>query len=692
MQNPVVNPLLDTEALPRFSAIRPEHIKPALEQVLAENRAAIARLVGQGPPRTWENFIRPLEDLHDRLEKVWGPVSHLHAVADSEALREAYNACLPLLSDYYAEFSHTRGLYQGYRDMADSSEFARMEPGQRRNIENELRDFHLNGIDLEPAAQDRYKQIQQELSRLMSKFSENLLDATRAWTRHLTDESQLAGLPDSAKALARHQAEEKGLSGWLLTLNLPCYLPVMNYADDPALRREIYYAYSTRASEVGPNAGEFDNGPVMEQILALRHELAQLLGFENYAHYSLAPKMARSPGQVLEFLNELAAPSLPVARAEFEELKAFARQHYGVEHLDAWDVMYYSEKLRQHTHDISQESLRPYFPLPRVLEGLFRVAHRLYGISVERQDADTWHPDVSFFDVFDENGELRAQFYLDLYVRDGKRSGAWMADAIGRKRRTDGGIQIPVAYVCCNFSPPMGDQPSLLTHQDVITLFHEFGHALHHMLTRVEYAGVAGINGVPWDAVELPSQFMENWCWQREAVDLLARHWRDHHPLPEDLFQKLVAARNFQAGISMVRQLEFSLFDMRLFHEYRPDWGRDIQSLLNEVRRAVAVIMPPDFNRFANNFGHIFAGGYAAGYYSYKWAEVLSADAFSRFEEEGIFSPGAGRDFLRHILEQGGSRDPLELFTAFRGREPCLEPLLRHSGIVSAEARQAHEE
>jgi oligopeptidase A len=677
----MTNPLLNRQQLPPFSQIKPEHIVPAIEQVLNDNRTQIAHLIDTVASHTWDNFIQPINELNDRFERIWSPIEHLHGVADSDELRTAYNTCLPMISAYHAEMGQNKGLYTGYKAIADNPDFAQLELAQQKTIKNELRDFRLAGIDLPPEKQARYKEIQEKLSQLGSQFQENVLDATHAWKKHITDESLLAGLPVSVRALAKQNAEHEKQDGWILTLDFPCYQPVLNYADNRELRHEMYVAYMTRASNQSANAEQWDNSTIMDDILALRHELATLLGFANYAEYSLSTKMAETPQQVLDFITDLANRSKPVAAKELEELKAYAKQHHGVDTLEMWDMPYYSEKLRQHRYDISQEMLRPYFPLPKVLEGLFGVVQRLYGLSIQPHNGvDTWHPDVQFFDIYEESGQLRGQFYLDCFARQGKRSGAWM-DECTIRHRTANGLQIPVAYLNCNFTPPVGDKPSLLTHQEVTILFHEFGHGLHHMLTQIDYAPVAGINGVAWDAVELPSQLMENWCWEREALDLLAAHYETGEPLPDDLFEKMRAAKNFQAGLFMLRQLEFALFDFRLHTEYTPDIN--IQALLDDVRQQVAVLFPPEFVRFQNSFLHIFSGGYAAGYYSYKWAEVLSADAFSQFEENGIFDKATGQQFLQSILEKGGSEEPMDLFMAFRGREPKIDALLKHTGLLA---------
>ncbi len=675
------NPLLDQTGLPVFSLIRPEHVEPAIDARLADCRELIARLTREVAIPTWETLVEPLDEMDDALNRTWSPVGHLNGVLNSDALRAAYNACLPKLSDYGTEVGQNEDLFRAYRAVAAQEH---LNPVQRKLLDNTLRDFHLSGIDLPADDKARYKAISQELSQLTSRYSENVLDATNAWSRLIEDSARLAGLPESALGLARQQAEQQGQDGWRFTLDMPSYIPVMTYADDRELRFELYEAFSTRASDQGPHAGQWDNSDNMERILALRHELAQLLGFANYAERSLATKMARLPETVLAFLKDLAARSVPQARRELAELEAFAREHYGIDQLEPWDIAYYAEKLRVHRYQISQEELRPYFPISRVLSGLFGVVERLFGVRIQENDTfETYHPEVRFFEIRETvSGELRGQFYLDPFARQHKRGGAWM-DVCTNRIHSSRCDQIPVAYLVCNFTPPVGDKPSLLTHQEVETLFHEFGHGLHHMLTRIDYPGVAGINGVPWDAVELPSQFLENWCWERESLDLFAAHWETGEPLPADLYGRMLAARNFQSAMQMVRQLEFALFDFRIHLEYDPAQGARIYPILEDVRDQVAVIRPPAFNRFAHGFSHIFAGGYAAGYYSYKWAEVLSADAFSLFEERGVFDPDTGRSFLENILEKGGSEDAMALFVKFRGREPTTDALLRHSGIAA---------
>jgi len=676
------NPLFYAPKLPPFSQIKPEHILPALEQVLKDNQQQITQLVDSTTNFTWDNFVQPLNELNERLDQVWNPVGNLHSMIDSPEFREAYNQCLPLLSAYRSEIGHNKGLYNGYKAIAEKGEFERLDVAQQQIISNELRDFRLAGVDLSPEKQARYKEIQERLSQLTTQFSENVLDATNAWKKHLTEAEEIAGLPDSILALLKQNAEQENLSGWLFTLDFPCYFSVMNYADNRQLRYEMYVAYMTRASDQGPHAGQWDNSPVMQEILALRHELALLLDFNNYAEYSLSRKMADTPASVLAFLTDLAQRSRPMALQELAELTEFVQENYGVESLEMWDVPYYSEKLRQHRYAISQETLRPYFPLPKVLTGLFEIVKRLFGMTIQpAENQEIWHAEVQFFEIIDEQGELRGYLYLDNYARKGKRGGAWAGNCLARHQTTPG-LQLPVVCLGCNFTPPVDEQPSLLTHQEVTTLFHEFGHGLHHLLTTVDYAPVAGLNGVAWDAVELPSQFLENWCWQKPALDLIAAHYQTGEPLPDELFNKMRAAKNFQAGLFMLRQLEFGVFDFRLHHEYTPDI--DIQQLLDEVRQQVAVLFPPDFVRFTHGFSHIFAGGYAAGYYSYKWAEVLSADAFAKFEEHGIFDETTGRQFLHAILEKGGSQNPMTLFVDFRGREPTIDALLKQCGIVNS--------
>jgi oligopeptidase A len=677
------NPLLINALLPLFSQIKPEHIEPAIDQLLAEARSIIEERLQTRENYSWEELIEPLETVENALHKAWSPVSHLNAVLNSEELRAAYNACLPKLSDYGTEMGQNKTLFNAYRIIHKSSEFSEFDDAQQKIIRNALRDFRLSGVDLNEGQKQRYKEIAQELSRFTSRFSENVLDATNAWTKLITHQDDLAGLPESALAQAKQTAESMGKEGWMLTLQFPSYLAVMTYSDDWLLREELYEAYSTRASDQGPKYPDkdWDNAVIMERILALRHEKALMLGFGNYAEYSLATKMAGKPEEVIAFLEDLADKSWRQARNDFIDLKEFAIQHCHFGELEPWDIQYYSEKMRQHKYCLSQEEVKCYFPITRVLPGLFAIVEKLYGLQIsEISDFDSWHPDARFFAIYDSAGQLRGQFYLDLYARPHKRGGAWMDDCVGR-RKVNGELQTPVAYLVCNFTPPTSDTPALLTHDEVTTLFHEFGHGLHHLLTQIDYLSVSGINGVEWDAVELPSQFMENWCWDKQALALISGHYQTGEALPDELLEKMLAARNFQAGMMMARQLEFSLFDFRIHLDFDPDKGGRIYETLSNVRKQVAVVPVAKFNRFAHSFSHIFAGGYAAGYYSYKWAEVLSCDAFSLFEENGIFDEKTGQSFLHNILEKGGSEDAMSLFVKFRGRKPSIDALLRHNGI-----------
>ncbi|MGE5625939.1 MAG: M3 family metallopeptidase [Bacillota bacterium] len=679
----MTNPLLSWDALPPFSAIRPEHVEPAVEQVLKENRAAVQALAGLGAPR-WEDFEAPLETLADRLHRAWAPVSYLNAVVSSPELRAAYNACLPKLADYDTELSQDERLHKGYRALRDGTEWAGYTPAQKKLVDDALLDFRLAGVDLPAEKKARFRTVMQELSKLEAKFEDNLLDATQGWTLQVNDAARLLGVPGDAIQRARNEAAERKLEGWVFTLDYPSYAAVIQHADDRELRREMYHAYSTRASDQGPTAGRWDNGPVMQELLELRHESARLTGFENFAAYSLADKMAGSPEEVLRFLEDLMGRVKPIAQHELLELSEYALERDGLAKLEPWDLGFYAEKLKQERYHISQEMLRPYFPAARAAAGLFQVMRRLYGLEfTEVAGADVWHPDVKLYELRDESSMLRGRLYIDLYARSGKRGGAWMDETLCR-RRTGQGVQAPVAFLSCNFPPPVGETPSLLTHDDVVTLFHELGHCLHHLLTRVDYPAVGGINGVAWDAVELPSQFHENFAWTREGLDLVSGHYQTGAKLPEALYQKMQGARHFHSGLFLIRQLEFALFDFRLYMgAARADEPGFVQRTLDAVRREVAVVQPPEWNRFAHSFSHIFAGGYAAGYYSYLWAEVLAADAYGAFEEAGVFDRATGKRFMASILEQGGSRKAMELFVEFRGREPTLDAFLRLNGLAA---------
>jgi oligopeptidase A len=672
------NPLLGDSPLPRFDAIRPEHVQAGIQELLDDSRERV-RAIEKTTPATFRTVVEPLEELHHRLSRCWSPVGHLNGVMNNEALREQYNACLPLLSAYGTDLSQNEALYQAFEQVREREGDA-LDAEQRAVVDHALLDFRLAGVALDGAKKERFKAAMLELSTLAAKFEENVLDATNAFTHAVTNEKDLAGLNAMIVSQARERAEAAGKSGWLLSLDQPTYVAVVTDARSPDLRRTFYEAWSTRASDQGPTAGRFDNAPVMESLLRLRHEVAQLLGYPNYAAYALARRMARSVDEVLAFLRQIAAAARPAAERELAELTAFAGRT-----LDAWDITYYSERLQEERYSISQEELRPYFPLPRVLDGLFAVIHRLFRISFrQRTDVPLWHPDARYYDVLRagaDGSEVIGGFFLDPYARPNKRSGAWMDDCVGRKQLPSGDA-LPVAYLVCNALPGADGQPAQLTHDDVVTLFHEFGHGLHHLLTQVRYPSISGINGVAWDAVELPSQFLENYAWQPEVLREIGQHIGTGEALPEDKITQLLRTRSFQAGLATLRQVEFALFDFRLHAEYDPARGGRIAEILAEVRSEVAVIKVPEWNRFPNNFGHIFAGGYAAGYYSYKWAEVLSADAFAAFEETGIYNADTATRFVDNILARGGSRDALEAFVGFRGRKPSIEPLLRQHGIA----------
>jgi oligopeptidase A len=671
------NPLLDFSGLPRFAELKPDHVTPAVDKLLAEGRATIERVLAA--PVAWERFVAPLEDANERIGRAWGQVAHLHAVLDSPELREAYNANLPKLTQYWTELGQNQALFEKYQALAASPEYPALSTARRRIVGNALRDFRLGGAELPSDRKARFAAIQEELARLGSRFSENLLDATKAFSI-VVDETRIRGIPPDVLAAAREAAEKDGKPGWKFTLHAPSYMPVMQYADDRTLRQTIYRESVTRASEFG--GPEWDNTPLIARIVELRRELAQLLGYRNYAEVSLVPKMAESPGQVLAFLEDLARRARPFAEKDVAELREFARRHLGLEPLEAWDIAYLSEKLRVSRYAFSEQQVKQYFPEEVAVQGLFRVAETLYGIRIYPATAPAWHEDVRFYEIRDAAGQRVGQFYMDLYARDTKRGGAWMDDAITRRRK-GASVQTPVAYLTCNFSRPVGGRPAIFTHDEVLTLFHEFGHGLHHLLTRVDDLGVAGINGVEWDAVELPSQFMENFCWEWDVLRYMTRHVDTGEALPRELFDKMLAAKNFQSGLAMLRQLEFAVFDMRLHSDFDPASRKTALQLLEEVRSHIAVLRPPAYNRFPNSFSHIFAGGYAAGYYSYKWAEVLSADAYSFFEENGVLNPIAGQRFRDEVLAVGGSRPAAESFRAFRGREPTVDALLRHNGMTA---------
>ncbi len=685
MTSASVNPLLDFSGLPRFAEFKPEHVPSAVERLIAEARATVERIAADDVPATWDGFVGPLEDSTERLSRAWGQVEHLHSVMDSPELRAAYNADLPKITQFWTELGQNQRLFDKYRALKDSADFAALVPARKKLVDNALRDFRLGGAELPAELKPRYAAIQDELASLSAKFSENVLDATNAFSIMIEDEKRLAGIPADALQAAREAAEKDGKPGWKFTLQMPSYLPVMQYADDRALRETFYRANATRASEFGKP--EWDNTSLIARILKLRKEDAALLGYANFAELSLVPKMAQTPAQVLEFLHDLARRARPFAERDLAELREYAKRELGLSTLEAWDMAYASERLRAERYSFSDQEVKQYFPESQVVPGMFKLVETLYGIRISESTAPVWHKDVRFFDIRTAAGGLIGQFYVDLYARETKRGGAWMDGAITRRRKGTS-IQTPVAYLNCNFSGPVGGKPALFTHDDVITLFHEFGHGLHHLLTDIEDLGVSGINGVEWDAVELPSQFMENFCWEWEVLEHMTKHVDSRGPLPHELFDKMLAARNFQSGLGMLRQIEFSLFDMHLHYDFAPGAGRSAQDVLDAVRNEVAVVVPPAYNRFPNNFSHIFAGGYAAGYYSYKWAEVLSADAFSAFEEmralRSVLDGVTGARFRDEVLAVGGSRPAADSFRAFRGRDPQVDALLRHNGMIPA--------
>ena len=677
----MTNPLLERNELPPFRAILPNHVVPAVDQLLTANRQEITKLL-EDNVCDWDGLIAVIEALNDFLSQSFGPVSHMNSVVNTPELRDAYNASLPKLSEYQTEMGQNADLFSAYQSILTGPDFDTLDQAQKKSIENAIRDFRLSGIDLPKKKQSRFAEISKRLSELSSQFSDNVLDATMGWKKVVTDKSELSGLPENALGLARQMAEQNDEEGYLLTLDIPSYLPVLSYCENEKLRREMYEAFVTRASDQGPGKGQWDNSEIIHEILTLRKERAELLGFRNFAELSLATKMAQDTDQVIGFLTELAEKSKPAAEKEFAAICEFAQNEFDVKEINAWDVNFYAEKLKEHRFSISEEKLRPYFPEPTVLSGLFEVVRRLYDIEIEEtKNIETWHEDVTTYNIT-KDGITIARFYLDLYARANKRGGAWMDDCRVRRITAKGETQLPVAYLTCNFSAPVGENPSLLTHSEVVTLFHEFGHGMHHMMTKVTCAPVSGVNGVAWDAVELPSQFMENWCWQKEALAFISAHFKTGESLPAEMLEKLLAAKNFQSAMMTVRQLEFALFDFRLHLEFDPNLDDQVQTILNEVRNEVAVVPAPEFNRFQHGFSHVFGGGYAAGYYSYKWAEVLSADAFAKFQEEGIFNRQTGEKFLTSILEVGGSVDPMDMFVEFRGREPEIDALLKQDGIL----------
>ena len=679
----IANPLLDFHALPRFDAIRADHVTPAVDALITQARASVERVATDPCPATWESVVEPVTEAFDHLGRAWGTVAYLNAVVNTPELRGAYNANQPKLVDFYTDMAQDLRLYARYRALREGPSFAMLDASQQRLIDNELRDFKLGGAELADVAKTRLKALNEEMADLSTRFEENVLDATNAWSLFVTREEDLVGIPADVMSAAREAADADGEPGWKLTLRMPCYLPVMQYAQNRALRRRLHEGYVTLGSELGANP-EWNNGPVIERILVLRREEARLLGYANYAEVSLVPKMAQTAAEVAAFLRDLSSRARPFAQRDYAELVAFARSDLGLAELAAWDLAFASEKLKADRFAFSEQDVRQYFPEDQVLAGLFRVTETIYGVHIRESSAPKWHPSVRFFEITGGRGAMVGQFYLDLHARENKQDGAWMDDAINR-RRSGTSVQHPVAYMTCNLSPPVGGRPATFTHDEVITLFHEFGHGLHLLLTRVDTAGVSGIQGVEWDAVELPSQFMENFCWEWEVLSHMTRHVETGLPLPRSLFDKMLAAKNFQSGMATVRQLEAGLFDMLLHAEFDPvartPWPSP-QALLEAVQREVAVVPRAAHDRLLLSFSHIFAGGYAAGYYSYKWAEVLAADAYSLFEESGVLSPSVGARFLDEILARGGSRPAMESFVAFRGRPPQLDAFLSHNGMT----------
>jgi oligopeptidase A len=676
-----MNPLLTDSVRPDFDAIAITDFEPAMEQVLKDNRQLVSDLIAKGVD-SWDELAFPIEEADDHLNKVWAVISHYNSVLNSDELRGIYKRIIALLTDYNTDMGQNFELYQAYQRLADRDDFSSLSQAHQQSIKHILRSFKLSGVALQDSAKEKYSELKKKLSSLSNMFSENVLDATQAWTYHIESKDQLPGLPESALQLLASLAKENDHeSGYLLTLDAPCYLPVMTYCEEASIREKMYQAFMTRASDQGPHAGKWDNSETIHEILVARQAVSKLLSFDNYAEQSLATKMAGSVDEVVEFLEQLADKGSTFAKQELEDLKAFAKEQSGSDEFNVWDSAFYAEKLKQQRFDISQEELRPYFPAPTVLNGLFEVVKRLFNIEViSKPEVSSFHPDAGYYSIYSEGEEI-AGFYLDLYARKNKRGGAWMADCRCRRRLVDGSIQLPVAFLVCNFTPPVDGKPSLLTHNEVTTLFHEFGHGLHHMLTTIEVAGVSGISGVPWDVVELPSQFLENWCWQEESLAMMSQHHETGEPLPKAMLDKMLQAKHFQNGMMLMRQIEFSLFDFLLHRDFTEVENNDVLALMDSVRNKVAVLKPPEYSRFSHAFSHIFSGGYAAGYYSYKWAEVLAADAFSRFEEEGIFNTQTGLDYKEQILQKGGSLDAMDMFVNFRGRKPSVDSLLKQAGM-----------
>ncbi|OGT38900.1 MAG: oligopeptidase A [Gammaproteobacteria bacterium RIFCSPHIGHO2_12_FULL_38_14] len=679
----MINNDLNKLSLPKFSQIDPANVRSIISQQLENNKQQLKIILAQEGPFTWDNLMQPLEAMQDDFNKMWSPIAHLHSVMESDALRKAYRETLPIITEYYTSLAHDEKLFAAVSSLAKSEHFQSLSSAQQKVIENEMRDFKLAGVHLPPQQKKEMAALQQKLSTLTTTFSENILDATHAFIYHTTDEKKLDGLPEKSLQLAKEEAKKRDLRGYVITLDYPAYSAVIKYVKDRTVRKILYEAFATRASDQGPHAFKWDNTPIINDILKVRYDIAKLLGFKNYADYALVPRMAKTTDEVMNFLNDLAVKSKPFAQKEYQTIIEFAQQEDHITDFAVWDLFYYSEKMHEKYFHFTQEELRPYFPIQKVLSGLFSILQQLYGITFkEEKKVDLWHPDVQFFLLYDEKNQLRGGLYVDLYARPHKREGAWMDDCHSKRRIDQERMQYPVAFLTCNFMPPVGSQPALLTHDEVLTLFHECGHCLHHLLTQVNHPAVGGINGVPWDAVEFPSQLMENFCFEKETLAQISSHIETGETLPDHLREKIIQAKHFQAALQMIRQLEFSLFDFRLHMEFDPTQTDQVQDILNDVRQKIGVVSVPAYNRFQHSFSHVFAGGYAAGYYSYKWAEVLSCDAYEVFKEHGVLDHATGQSYLKNILEVGGVRNPMESFIAFRGRQPSIDALLRENGIA----------
>ncbi len=678
MEKFIINPLLNRDTLPSFSKIKHDHITSAVDTIITENKQAINQIELNSADPSWENFVVPLEIIDEKLSRVWSQIGHLNSVVNSEELRKEYNKNLGKISLYYSELAQNLKIFTGFKNLTLKKNYSKLSVIQKKIVNDELVGFKLGGIDLSTNKQNTFKEIKSTLSKLSAKFEENLLDSVNAFNLHITSKDILSGLPTNILKSAQLKANENKKKGWLFTLDFPTYIPLMQYADNRQLRQDMYYAYATKASELSNK--KLDNTSHINEILKLKLQLANILGFDDYASMSLTTKMAKSSDQIIQFLNNLARKAKPFATKDMHDLEEIGAR-YNINKIEAWDIAYLSEKIKIEKFNFSDLDIKNYFPKPKVLNGLFNLVRRLYGITITRAKTDVWHKDVEFYEIHNQRHKLIGQFYLDLYARKNKRGGAWMDEAIS-KFNFNGFESIPAAYLTCNFSSPSRGRPAYFTHDEVITLFHEFGHGLHHLLTDITHYSVAGIKSVEWDAVELPSQFMENFCWEWSVIKDMTEHVDTKKTMPKILFNKMIEAKNFQSGLQTLRQVEFALFDITLHSSYKPASGKFLAHL-EKIRASIAIVKPPNWNRFPHSFSHIFAGGYAAGYYSYKWAEVLSADAYSLFEETGIFSKKIGNKFKNEILGRGGSRPAIKSFEAFRGRKPKIDALLKHSGLTS---------